>query len=123
MEKILSKLTNTDDHDIIIASILIVIIGHYYAGHGHDQNPGRFRKNREILSDQLNNYHTTISSKLNDVMKLLTIFSVIFIPLNFITGIYSTNFEVVPELKYKYSYFIIWGVMMAVVIGMLLYFK
>ncbi len=78
---------------------------------------------REILSDQLNIYHTTISSKLNDVMKFLTIFSVIFIPLTFIAGIYGTNFEVVPELKYEYSYFIMWGVMFVVAIGMLVYFK
>ncbi|HDZ15359.1 hypothetical protein LCGC14_1141620 [marine sediment metagenome] len=78
---------------------------------------------REILSDQLNIYHTTISSKLNDVMKFLTIFSVIFIPLTFIAGIYGTNFEVVPELKYEYSYFIMWGVMIVVAIGMLIYFK
>ena len=78
---------------------------------------------RDILSDQLNIYHTTISSRLNDIMKFLTIFSVIFIPLTFIAGIYGTNFEVVPELKYKYSYFIMWGVMIAVAIGMLLYFK
>ena len=77
---------------------------------------------REILSDQLNIYHTTISSKLNDVMKFLTIFSVIFIPLTFIAGIYGTNFEVVPELKYEYSYFIMWGVMIIVAIGMLMYF-
>ena len=78
---------------------------------------------RDILSDQLNIYHTTISSKLNDVMKFLTIFSVIFIPLTFIAGIYGTNFEFVPELQYKYSYFIMWGVMIVVTIGMLLYFK
>lgn len=78
---------------------------------------------REILSDQLNIYHTTISSKLNDVMKFLTIFSVIFIPLTFIAGIYGTNFEVVPELKYEYSYFIMWGVMIVVAIGMLIYFR
>ncbi|NNE78009.1 MAG: magnesium/cobalt transporter CorA, partial [Pricia sp.] len=78
---------------------------------------------REILSDQLNIYHTTISSKLNDVMKFLTIFSVIFIPLTFIAGIYGTNFDVVPELKYEYSYFIMWGVMLLVAIGMLLYFR
>jgi magnesium transporter len=78
---------------------------------------------REILSDQLNIYHTTISSKLNDVMKFLTIFSVIFIPLTFLAGIYGTNFEVVPELKYEYSYFIMWGVMVIVAIGMLMYFK
>lgn len=78
---------------------------------------------REILSDQLHIYHTTISSKLNDIMKFLTIFSVIFIPLTFIAGIYGTNFEVVPELKYQYSYFIMWGVMIIIAIGMLLYFK
>lgn len=78
---------------------------------------------REILSDQLNIYHTTISSKLNDIMKFLTIFSVIFIPLTFIAGIYGTNFEFVPELRYKYSYFIMWSVMLIVTGGMLTYFK
>ncbi len=78
---------------------------------------------REILSDQLNIYHTTISSKLNDIMKFLTIFSVIFIPLTFIAGIYGTNFDIVPELHYKYSYFIMWGVIVSVAIGMLIYFR
>ncbi len=78
---------------------------------------------REILSDQLNIYHTTISSKLNDVMKFLTIFSVIFIPLTFIAGIYGTNFDVLPELHFEYSYFIMLGVMIFLVIGMLFYFR
>lgn len=78
---------------------------------------------REILSDQLTIYHTTISSKLNDIMKFLTIFSVIFIPLTFIAGVYGTNFEVLPELHYKYSYFVMWGVMLVVAAGMLLYFR
>ena len=78
---------------------------------------------REILSDQLNIYHTTISSRLNDIIKFLTIFSVIFIPLTFIAGIYGTNFEVLPELHYKYSYFIMLGAMLIIAIGMLLYFK
>jgi magnesium transporter len=78
---------------------------------------------REILSDQLNIYHTTISSKLNDIMKFLTVFSVIFIPLTFIAGIYGTNFEYVPELQYRYSYFIMWIVMIVVAVSMLIYFK
>jgi len=78
---------------------------------------------RDILSDQLNIYHTTISSKLNDIMKFLTVFSVIFIPLTFIAGIYGTNFDNVPELHYKYSYFIMWGVIITVAIGMLFYFR
>ena len=78
---------------------------------------------REILSDQLIVYHTTISSKLNDIMKFLTIFSVIFIPLTFIVGIYGTNFDVLPELHYQYSYFVMWGVMLIMAVGMLFYFK
>jgi len=78
---------------------------------------------REILSDQLNIYHTTISSKLNDVMRLLTVFSVVFIPLTFIAGIYGTNFEFIPELKYQYGYFIMIGVMLVMAIAMLYYFK
>lgn len=78
---------------------------------------------REILSDQLNIYHTTISSKLNDIMKFLTVFSVIFIPLTFIAGIYGTNFDNIPELHYKYSYFIMWAVIIIVASGMLIYFR
>ncbi len=78
---------------------------------------------REILSDQLNIYHTTISSKLNDIMKFLTVFSVIFIPLTFIAGIYGTNFDILPELHYKYSYFIMVGVMLVLALGMIVYFK
>lgn len=78
---------------------------------------------REILSDQLNIYHTTISSKLNDIMKFLTIFSVIFIPLTFIAGIYGTNFDVLPELHFQYSYFIMLGTMLILAIGMLIYFR
>lgn len=78
---------------------------------------------REILSDQLSIYHTTMSTKLNDIMKFLTIFSVIFIPLTFIAGIYGTNFDVLPELHFKYSYFVMWGVILIVAVGMLIYFK
>ncbi|MBK5209351.1 MAG: magnesium/cobalt transporter CorA [Flavobacteriaceae bacterium] len=78
---------------------------------------------REILSDQLMIYHTTISSKLNDIIKFLTVFSVIFIPLTFIAGVYGTNFDVLPELHYKYSYFIMLGVMLALAVFMIFYFK
>ncbi len=78
---------------------------------------------REMLSDQLNVYHSTLSNRMNDVMKVLTIFAAIFIPLTFIAGIYGTNFEYFPELHYRYSYFIFWGVLVAVGGGMLIYFK
>ena len=55
--------------------------------------------------------------------KVLTIFAAIFIPLTFIAGIYGTNFEYLPELKFKYSYFIFWGVMLGVAVVMLAYFR
>lgn len=76
-----------------------------------------------MISDQLNIYNTHASNRANDVMKVLTIFAAIFIPLTFIAGIYGTNFDFVPELHYKYSYFIMWGVMVIVAIIMLIYFK
>ena len=78
---------------------------------------------REILSDQLNMYHTTMSTKLNDIMKFLTVFSVIFIPLTFIAGVYGTNFDFIPELHFKYSYFIMWAIMIIITVFMIFYFK
>jgi magnesium transporter len=55
--------------------------------------------------------------------KVLTIFAAIFIPLTFMAGIYGTNFEYLPELKFKYSYFFFWGVMLAVAGVLLIFFK
>ncbi|UCG27338.1 MAG: magnesium/cobalt transporter CorA, partial [Bacteroidales bacterium] len=78
---------------------------------------------REILSDYLNIYHTGLSNRINEVMKVLTIFAAIFIPLTFIAGIYGTNFDYIPELGFRYAYFIMWGVIVIVAIIMLLYFK
>lgn len=78
---------------------------------------------RDMLSDQLNLYNSAVSNRMNDIMKVLTIFAAIFIPLTFIAGIYGTNFEYLPELKFKYSYFIFWGVMVGVTAVMLIYFK
>ncbi len=78
---------------------------------------------RDMLSDELNLYNSAIGNRMNDIMKVLTIFAAIFIPLTFIAGIYGTNFEYLPELKFKYSYFIFWGVMLGVAVVMLVYFK
>jgi magnesium transporter len=60
---------------------------------------------------------------MNEVMKVLTIIATIFIPLTFIAGIYGMNFEFMPELKWKMGYFFIWGVMVALVAVMVIYFK
>lgn len=76
-----------------------------------------------VISDQLSLYNTILSNKVNDVMKVLTIFASIFIPLTFIAGIYGTNFDYLPELHYKYSYLIFWLVLIAIATSMLIYFK
>ncbi|MDX1720640.1 MAG: CorA family divalent cation transporter, partial [Salegentibacter mishustinae] len=68
-------------------------------------------------------YMTTISNKMNEVMKVLTIMASIFIPLTFIAGIYGMNFEYIPELQWEYSYFVLWGVMITIFILMIIYFK
>lgn len=78
---------------------------------------------RELLLDQINMYQTRVSNKLNDIMKFLTIFSVIFIPLTFIAGIYGMNFDFMPELRFKYSYPILMGVMIFLGVGMVLYMR
>jgi len=78
---------------------------------------------REMIWSLMDMYMTTISNKMNEVMKVLTIMASIFIPLTFIAGIYGMNFEYIPELQYKYSYFILWGVMIVLFIGMVIYFK
>ncbi|SFZ91400.1 magnesium transporter [Flaviramulus basaltis] len=78
---------------------------------------------REMIWSLMDMYMTSISNKMNEVMKVLTIMASIFIPLTFIAGIYGMNFEYIPELNYKYSYFVLWGVMIAIFISMIIYFK
>lgn len=78
---------------------------------------------RELLSDQLNIYHTGVSNKLNEIIRLLTIYSVIFIPLTFLAGIYGMNFKHFPELDYPYAYPIFWGVLITISLSMVFYFR
>jgi magnesium transporter len=80
----------------------------------------------EILENSTNLLSTYLSvnaQKNNDVMKLLTIFSAFFLPLTFLAGIYGMNFDVMPELKMEYGYFIILGVMFATAIIIFIWFK
>lgn len=76
-----------------------------------------------MISDHLNIYSTNVNNRINEVMKVLTIFASTFIPLTFLAGIYGMNFEYIPELSFKYSYLIFWIVVIGVVTGLLLYFK
>ncbi len=76
-----------------------------------------------MISDHLNIYSTTINNRTNAVMKVLTIFASIFIPLTFLAGIYGMNFEYIPELSFRYSYLIFWIVVLLVAIGLLIFFR
>ncbi|MFC1719375.1 magnesium/cobalt transporter CorA, partial [Candidatus Poribacteria bacterium] len=78
---------------------------------------------RDILSEMFNIYLSVKADNTNEVMKILTIFAAIFIPLTFVAGIYGTNFEYVPELKWKYSYFVMIGVMVLITAAMLRFFR
>ena len=68
-------------------------------------------------------YMSNISNKMNEVMKVLTIMASIFIPLTFIAGIYGMNFDNMPELHTQNGYFVVWGVMIVLFLGMIVYFK
>jgi len=76
-----------------------------------------------MTSDQLNIYNSNMSNRMNEVMKTLTIFASIFIPLTFIAGIYGMNFEYIPELKFKYGYLVFWIIILILGGGLLIYFK
>jgi len=78
---------------------------------------------RDLLSGTLDAHISMMSQRLNEVMKVLTIFASIMLPLTFIAGVYGMNFDYLPELHWKYGYFAVWGVMIAVAAGLLLFFR
>jgi magnesium transporter len=78
---------------------------------------------RDILSGMVDLYLSSVSNKLNSVMKVLTVIATIFIPLTWIAGVYGMNFEFMPELGWRFGYPMIITVMFAVGIVMLIYFK
>lgn len=79
--------------------------------------------NRDILASMHDTYLTSVSNRMNEVMKVLTIIATIFIPLTFIVGVYGMNFEDMPELHWRWGYFAVWVFMAAVTGGMIFYFK
>lgn len=78
---------------------------------------------RDVLSGMLDLHLSTISNRMNEVMKLLTMMASIFIPITFIAGVYGMNFKNMPELEWPWGYGMIWAFMIAVVVVMLVIFK
>jgi magnesium transporter len=78
---------------------------------------------REMVSGMRDTYLSSISNRMNEVMKVLTIIATVFIPLTFIAGIYGMNFQFMPELAWRWAYPAVWGIMVAVGVAMLFYFR
>ena len=78
---------------------------------------------RELLSSMLEFYASNLSNKMNEVMRTLTAITAIFIPLTFIAGVYGMNFSYMPELEWQYAYFIVLGVMLAIAVCLMLFFR
>ena len=90
---------------------------------------------RDLLSGMMDLYMSSVSNRMNEVMKTLTIITTIFVPLTFIAGVYGMNFQKVdpvtgkmepwnmPELYSPYGYVIVWGIMVTISISLLIYFR
>jgi magnesium transporter len=78
---------------------------------------------RDMLSGMHDTYLSSISNRMNEIMKVLTIIATIFIPLTFIAGVYGMNFKFMPELEWRWAYFIVWLVIVIVAVSMIFFFR
>jgi magnesium transporter len=78
---------------------------------------------RELAAGLMEVYLSSVSNKLNEVMKVLTVISTIFIPLTFIAGVYGMNFRHMPELEWPWGYSLVWGIMIGAAAVMLVLFR
>ena len=78
--------------------------------------------NKQILEGMSNLYYAAQGQRMNEIMRVLTVVSSIFIPLTFIVGVYGMNFEHMPELKYPYGYYTVIACMFALGVGLLAIF-
>ena len=78
---------------------------------------------RQLLNSLMDYYRSSVNQRMNEVMKVLTMFASVFIPLTFIVGVYGMNFEYMPELKWRYGYHATWVFMLLLTLSMGIYFK
>jgi magnesium transporter len=78
---------------------------------------------RDILTSLMDLYHSMMSNRMNEIMKTLTVISSFFIPLTFIVGVYGMNFDVMPELRWKYGYYAVWSFMLLLCAILFITFK
>jgi magnesium transporter len=78
---------------------------------------------RDLLSGMMDIYLSSVSNRMNEVMKVLTIITTIFVPVTFIAGVYGMNFDNMPELHSKWGYMITWTVMLGIIVALIFYFR
>lgn len=78
---------------------------------------------RDMVSGMIDIYLSGLSYKMNEIMKVLTLIATIFIPLTFVAGVYGMNFRYMPELAWEHGYYMVWGIMIAMVLVMICYFR
>jgi magnesium transporter len=77
---------------------------------------------RELANDLTDTYMSSVSNRMNEIMKVLTVIGTIFIPLTFLAGVYGMNFHFFPELEMKWAYPAFWGICIILAVSMLIYF-
>ena len=78
---------------------------------------------RDMINSMIDAFDTNISNRTNEVMMVLTVWSTIFLPLTFLTGVYGMNFKYMPELQGKYGYILFWVTAVVITSVMIYYFK
>ncbi len=119
MREVVSRFSKTDSHLLSAHTVRYLKDLEDHIAHAIDS----IDTYRDILNDHLNLYNSGMNNRLNDIIRVLTIFSVVFIPLTFVAGVYGTNFVHFPELDYKWAYPTFWIVEIFLATGMLLYFR
>ena len=78
---------------------------------------------RDILTSMVETYLSSVSNRMNEVMKVLTIIATIFIPITFLVGVYGMNFQFMPEIKWRWGYAFVWVVIIGTIVTMIAYFR
>lgn len=115
----LKRLESEDEIEIVSASVHNITDLH----ERFDRLYSLSKMYYEISGDLIDGYLSMASHKLNNTMRVLTVITAIFVPLSFLAGLYGMNFDYMPELKFKYAYFTLVGVMSITAIGLISWFK
>ncbi|SDS34593.1 magnesium transporter [Halopseudomonas litoralis] len=119
LREVLSRLSRDDSQLISEETRLYLRDVHDHAIHVIDN----IDTIRELLVSMLDLYLSSVSKRTNEIMKVLTIFASLFMPLTFIAGIYGMNFDVMPELRWRWGYPAVMAVMLGIIVGLLAFFR